>query len=123
SGLKSSVINLIHNKQQRGEEINAANIAASFQARVVDVLTEKTYKAAEKYGVKQVIVAGGVAANKGLRQALQEKFKQTDVSLHFPPLSLCTDNAAMIEAVGFISYQDVLYSGMDLNANSSREHY
>ncbi|HIS28312.1 MAG TPA: tRNA (adenosine(37)-N6)-threonylcarbamoyltransferase complex transferase subunit TsaD [Candidatus Avamphibacillus intestinigallinarum] len=123
SGLKSAVINLIHNKQQRGEEVNAANVAASFQASVIDVLTEKTYKAAEEYGVKQVIVAGGVAANKGLRQSLQEKFNDTNISLHFPPLSLCTDNAAMIGAAGFIAYQEGRRSGMDLNANPSLELY
>src|SRR5690625_1795414 len=93
SGLKSAVINYIHNKQQRKEGIVKANIAASFQASVVDVLTEKTYRAALKYNVKQVIIAGGVAANKGLRSRITEKFSNTTIPVNIPPIQLCTDNA------------------------------
>ncbi|MFC4559366.1 tRNA (adenosine(37)-N6)-threonylcarbamoyltransferase complex transferase subunit TsaD [Virgibacillus kekensis] len=119
SGLKSSVINTIHNAEQRGEEIKKEDIAASFQASVVDVLTTKTRKAAQKYQVKQVIVAGGVAANQGLRKALDEKFADSGIPLLIPPLKLCTDNAAMIAAAGFISYERGLRAGWDLNANPS----
>ncbi|WP_368654040.1 tRNA (adenosine(37)-N6)-threonylcarbamoyltransferase complex transferase subunit TsaD [Ornithinibacillus sp. 4-3] len=119
SGLKSAVINKIHNLKQRGEEINQANIATSFQNSVVEVLTEKTYRAALEYGVKQVIVAGGVAANKGLRSSLETKFAESDIPLLIPPFALCTDNAAMIAAAGTISYQQEKYSSMDLNANPS----
>lgn len=119
SGLKSSVINRIHNAEQRGESLNKADLAASFQASVVDVLTEKTYQAAKEYGVKQVIVAGGVAANQGLRASLDQKFASSDIPVLIPPLSLCTDNAAMIAAAGMIAYSQGSRSDWDLNANPS----
>lgn len=119
SGLKSAVINYIHNQKQRGEEINKADIAASFQASVVEVLTEKTYKAALQYGVKQVIIAGGVAANKGLRTAITEKFSKTNMELFIPPIKLCTDNAAMIGAAASIIYEEKRVAGWDLNAKPS----
>jgi len=123
SGLKSSVINTIHNAKQRGEELKDEDIAASFQASVVEVLTEKTFKAAQSYQVKQVIVAGGVAANKGLRHTLANKFKDSGIPLHFPPIVLCTDNAAMIGAAAFIAYEQGRRHQMNLNANPSLELY
>src|SRR5690554_4267994 len=98
SGLKSAVINTLHNANQKGIELDRKDIAASFQASVVEVLVEKTYKAAEKYQVKHVIVAGGVAANQGLRTALKERFNDQLIKLSIPRLALCTDNAAMIGA-------------------------
>ncbi len=119
SGLKSSVINTIHNTTQRGEDINKEAIAASFQASVVDVLTTKTWKAAQVYHAKQVIVAGGVAANKGLRDALTAKFSGSGIPLLIPPLKLCTDNAAMIAAAGFVNFEQGKRSDWDLNANPS----
>ncbi|TQS75223.1 tRNA (adenosine(37)-N6)-threonylcarbamoyltransferase complex transferase subunit TsaD [Ornithinibacillus gellani] len=121
SGLKSAVINTIHNAKQRGVELSPEDIAASFQASVVEVLTTKTVRAAKEYGAKQVIVAGGVAANSGLRQSLEREFAQLDVPLLIPPLSLCTDNAAMIAAAGTISFEKGKRSGMDLNANPGLE--
>ncbi|MCM3733809.1 tRNA (adenosine(37)-N6)-threonylcarbamoyltransferase complex transferase subunit TsaD [Fictibacillus nanhaiensis] len=115
SGLKSAVINTVHNATQRGEVIKPEDLAASFQASVVDVLVEKTYRAAEQYKVKQVLLAGGVAANKGLRKALEERFKDTGYDLVIPPLDLCTDNAAMIAAAGSVAYQKGTRGDMALN--------
>ncbi|WP_141434463.1 tRNA (adenosine(37)-N6)-threonylcarbamoyltransferase complex transferase subunit TsaD [Bacillus sp. 03113] len=117
SGLKSAVINTVHNAQQRGETIKPEDLAASFQQSVVDVLVTKTVKATKEYKVKQVLLAGGVAANQGLRMALKEAFIPLEgVELIIPPLSLCTDNAAMIAAAGSILYEKGYRSMMDLNA-------
>ncbi|MDU1845696.1 MAG: tRNA (adenosine(37)-N6)-threonylcarbamoyltransferase complex transferase subunit TsaD [Niallia nealsonii] len=118
SGLKSAVINTVHNAEQRGEVIRPEDLAASFQQSVVDVLVSKTVEAAEEYQVKQVVLAGGVAANNGLRTALMDKFKEMDsVKLTIPPLSLCTDNAAMIAAAGTIFYEKGHRAELDLNGN------
>ncbi|UOQ44334.1 tRNA (adenosine(37)-N6)-threonylcarbamoyltransferase complex transferase subunit TsaD [Halobacillus salinarum] len=117
SGLKSAVINKLHNASQKGVEYKPEDVAASFQASVVEVLSTKTYKAAMDYGVKQVIVAGGVAANRGLRAMLEEKFAGSEIDLMIPPLHLCTDNAAMIAVAGAVAYQQGHRAGWDLNAN------
>ncbi|GGC97274.1 DNA-binding/iron metalloprotein/AP endonuclease [Thalassobacillus devorans] len=119
SGLKSAVINKLHNAKQKGDTLEDKNVAASFQASVVDVLSTKTYQAAKEHQVKQVIVAGGVAANQGLRKALADKFEGEEIELLIPPLKLCTDNAAMIAAAGAVAYQQGHRAGWDLNANPS----
>lgn len=106
SGLKSAVLNLVNNTKQKGEAINKANLAASFQNSVVSVLVSKTIKAALEYKVKQIIVAGGVAANKGLRAKLKEAVsKIPNLELTFPKFEYCTDNAAMIAVAGYFKYK------------------
>ena len=118
SGLKSAVINTVHNAEQRGETIKPEDLAASFQESVVDVLVTKTLHAVKEYPVKQVLLAGGVAANKGLRAALTAAFSEVpDVELIIPPLSLCGDNAAMIAAAGSILFEKGQRAGLALNAN------
>lgn len=118
SGLKSSFINLVHNAEQRGEELSTENLAASFQASVVDVLVSKTIRVCQKYPVKQLIVAGGVAANQGLRESLSEAVAKElpDVTLIVPPLRLCGDNAAMIGAAAHVELAKGRLADMSLNA-------
>ncbi len=121
SGLKSAVINTVHNAKQRNEELKPEDLAASFQASVVEVLVTKTLRAAKEYGVKQVLLAGGVAANRGLRSALTETFQDSETELVIPPLYYCTDNAAMIAAAGTIAYRKGKRSSLQLNANPGLE--
>jgi N6-L-threonylcarbamoyladenine synthase len=105
SGLKSSVLNYMHNAAQRGETVPPEHVAAGFQNSVVEVVTAKTLRAAEQYSVKQVIAAGGVAANKGLRTSLAARFKEKGIPFYIPSLKLCTDNAAMIAAAGTVMFE------------------
>ncbi|MCK7486753.1 MAG: tRNA (adenosine(37)-N6)-threonylcarbamoyltransferase complex transferase subunit TsaD [Bacillus subtilis] len=117
SGLKSHVINLHHNLLQRGEPIHVPDLCRSFQEAVTDVLVAKTKRAAAEYRVKQVIVAGGVAANKGLRAKMTHTI--TGVPVDFPAMEYCGDNAAMIAAAGYFKYQKTNQSnGLTINGNS-----
>lgn len=99
SGLKSSVINFVHNNKQKGIELDVKDVCASFQEAVVDVLINKTKDALAKYPAKQLIIGGGVAANKGLRRRVFEEIK--DVEIIIPKMQYCTDNAAMIAAAAY----------------------
>ena len=104
SGLKSAVINTVNKCKMKGEEINQADLACSFQTSVIKVLVSKTIMAAKAYNVKMVVVAGGVAANQGLRAALKEAVETelSGVELAFPSMKYCTDNAAMIAVSGYL---------------------
>ncbi|MFT9487941.1 tRNA (adenosine(37)-N6)-threonylcarbamoyltransferase complex transferase subunit TsaD [Tepidibacillus infernus] len=115
SGLKSAVINTMHHAEQKGTKISQEDMAASFQEAVVEVLVEKTMRAIKEKQVKHLILAGGVAANQGLRSNLQHVCKQLDVELTIPPLALCTDNAAMIASAGYFYHIKRKWSTLDLN--------
>ncbi|ANU15128.1 YgjD/Kae1/Qri7 family, required for threonylcarbamoyladenosine (t(6)A) formation in tRNA [Planococcus halocryophilus Or1] len=115
SGLKSSVLNYMHNAAQRGETVAPEHVAAGFQNSVVEVVTGKTVRAAKEYNVRQVIAAGGVAANKGLRKSLESVFQEKEIPFYIPSLPLCTDNAAMIAAAGTVMYEKGLFGTMAMN--------
>lgn len=116
SGLKSAVLNYINGCQMKGEEINRADVAASFQQAVVEVLTDHAMHALKQYGYHKFAIAGGVASNSALRTALEERCRKEGISFYYPSPILCTDNAAMIGAAGYYEYLKGVRSGLDLNA-------
>lgn len=119
SGLKSAVINLVHNEVQRGNELRIADLAATFQDRVIHILTKKTMSALKKYKVQNLIIAGGVSANKGIRDSFTQLCRENNISLTIPSMQHCTDNAAMIGAAGYYAYKLGRRAGLDLNAKAT----
>lgn len=119
SGLKSAVINLNHKLEQRGEKINKEDLAASFQKVAISSIINKTKKAIENYNIKNLIVAGGVAANKGLRSEVYKLGEELNIDITIPNMKYCTDNAAMIAAAGYYAYKDGRIADLTLNSKSS----
>ena len=116
SGLKTAVINLLHNAAQKGEELNKADVCASFRYAVVNCLTTNFVKAAEELQVQKLVIAGGVSANSLLRRTLREECQKRGRQLFMPEKSLCGDNAAMVGAQGYYEFQSGNIAGADLNA-------
>ncbi|MEE1261356.1 tRNA (adenosine(37)-N6)-threonylcarbamoyltransferase complex transferase subunit TsaD [Ruminococcus sp.] len=116
SGLKTAVINLIHNSAQKGIELNKADVCASFRYAVVDCLTTNFLKAAEDLGVKRLVIAGGVSANSLLRSTLEAECKKRGYEFYMPDKSLCGDNAAMVGSQGYYEYLSGNIAKTDLNA-------
>ncbi len=121
SGLKSAVINLHHHILQKGETLNRENLASSFQKVVIDTLIKKTKKALCETKCKNLIVAGGVSANQGLRSAVLELGKELDVKVSIPPLAYCTDNGAMVASAGYYAYKLGRRADLYLNSKSQEE--
>ena len=123
SGIKSAVVNLVHNEQQRGNSIRKEDICTSFQNRIVHVIIKKTKMAIHEYKVKNLVVAGGVAANSALREALIALAKEENIHFCMPELKYCTDNAAMIGAAAYYAYQKGITSNLTLNAKATDTLY
>ena len=119
SGIKSAVINLVHNEEQRGNKIRKEDLACSFQNRVVNILTKKTRNDLKEYHVDNLIIAGGVAANGFLRKSIKEMCEKENINLNVPALSYCTDNATMIAAAGYYAYQKGRRADLTLNAKAN----
>ncbi len=116
SGVKSAVLNYLNQSAMQGIEVNPADVAASFQQSVVDVLVEKTMAAEKNTGMKKLALAGGVASNSALRAGMQAACKKEKIELFCPSPVLCTDNAAMIGAAAYYEFQKGVRHGLDLNA-------
>ncbi len=119
SGLKTAVINLLHNAEQKGEMINRDDLCAGFQHTVCDILSGKLMQAAEEFGYRKIAIAGGVSANSGLRERLQAECEKRGYQFYLPALSLCGDNAAMVGCQAYYEYLAGHTAGYDLNAVAS----
>jgi N6-L-threonylcarbamoyladenine synthase len=118
SGLKTAVINYVHNESERGNEINKADVACSFQCAAIDVLVEKALKAVDLTGYRTIAVSGGVGANGYLRLALTKAVENKNIKLIIPEKRYCTDNGAMIGAEGYLQYLKGNYADLTLNAKA-----
>ena len=121
SGLKTAVINLVHNAEQKGETIDRASLAASFTKAVSDALVPRTMKAAKELGYDKLVIAGGVAANSRIRRDFRTAAEAAGLTLYVPPLRLCGDNGAMIGAQGYYEFLAGNTAGSDLNAYASMD--
>jgi N6-L-threonylcarbamoyladenine synthase len=119
SGLKSAVLAVINQAKMKGLDLNPAHVARGFQESVVEVVVEKAIHAVQAYGAKQLLLAGGVAANAGLRSRLTARCEEIGLPLLIPPLSLCTDNAAMIGAAAFLKWERQQFATLDIKADPS----
>lgn len=119
SGLKTAVINTVHNARQKGQEIDVPVLAATLREKVCEILKSKTFSAAEKYGYKKIVLAGGVSANSELRRIFAAECEKRHFNLYFPPLSLCGDNAAMVGAQAVYEYKKGNIADMSLNATAT----
>ncbi|MFZ2538623.1 MAG: tRNA (adenosine(37)-N6)-threonylcarbamoyltransferase complex transferase subunit TsaD [Oscillospiraceae bacterium] len=119
SGLKTSVLNLLHNSEQKGIELNKIDLCASFQLAVCDILSDKLMLAAKNFGYTNIVVAGGVSANSGIRKRLADECQKRDYKLYIPPLKYCGDNAAMVGSQAYYEYLSGNTASLDLNAISS----
>lgn len=123
SGLKSYIINLVHNEKMKGNEINPYDLACSFQTVATDELVRKTRLAIKKYKVKNLIVAGGVSASKYVRSELEKLCIEENVHISIPPIKYCTDNAAMIAAAAYPLYKKCVFASYELNAKSHESFF
>ena len=123
SGIKSAVVNIVHNEKQRKKEIRVEDMCTSFQNRVVEVITKKTMGALKEYKVKNLIIAGGVAANNGLRNKFATLCKEEKINLSIPKIKYCTDNAAMIGAAAYYAYKKGIVANLELNAMATDTLY
>jgi N6-L-threonylcarbamoyladenine synthase len=121
SGLKTAIVNLVHNAEQKGEELNKPSLAASFAATVSDILVPRVMAAAKELGYEKIAIAGGVAANSRIRADFLKAAEADGRTLFIPPLKLCGDNAAMIGCQGYYEHLAGVRAGMDLNAYATMD--
>ena len=119
SGLKTAVINLAHNIEQKGETVNKENMAKSFQDVAVGMIIDRVKKAVNLYPVKEIVLAGGVSANSYLREKIVDEFKNSDIDVEIPPIWCTTDNAAMIAKVGEYLYKEKIFAPLDVSVDPS----